>query len=59
MLNVTGNFMENIEGNLESHTKKERHESSVKGMQMNSDDTINKHAKKEIQNNSTEKSKSH
>jgi type VI secretion system secreted protein VgrG len=59
MLNVVGNFMEHIEGNLESHTKKERQESSVKGIQINSDDTINKHAKKELQNNSAEKSKSH
>ena len=59
MLNVLGNFMEHIEGNLESHTKKERQESSVKGIQINSDDTINKHAKKELQNNSGEKSKSH
>jgi type VI secretion system secreted protein VgrG len=59
MLNVVGNFMEHIEGNLESHTKKERQESSVKGIQINSDDTINKHAKKELQNNSGEKSKSH
>jgi type VI secretion system secreted protein VgrG len=59
MLNVTGSFIENIEGNLESHTKKERQESSVKGIQINSEDTINKHAKKEVQNNSAEKSKSH
>ena len=59
MTNVVGNFMENIEGNLESHTKKERQESSVKGIQINSDDAINKHAKKELQNNSGEKSKSH
>ncbi|MBZ4041169.1 type VI secretion system Vgr family protein [Flavobacterium hibisci] len=57
MLNVTGNLIEHIEGNLESHTQKERQESSVKGIQINSEDTINKHAKKEIQNNSAEKSK--
>lgn len=59
MMNVGGNFMEHIDGNLESHTKKERQESSVKGIQINSDDAINKHAKKELQNNSAEKSKSH
>jgi type VI secretion system secreted protein VgrG len=59
MLNVTGNFMEHIEGNLESHTDKERQESSVKGIQVSSDDVINKHSKKEVQNNSAEKTKSH
>jgi len=59
MLNVTGDFIEHIEGNLESHTEKERQESSAKGIQINSEDTINKHSKKEVQNNSGEKSKSH
>ncbi|MEZ0128533.1 phage baseplate assembly protein V, partial [Flavobacterium sp. LBUM151] len=59
MLNVTGNFMENIEGNLESHTAKERQEIGVKGIATSSEGGINKHSKKELQNNSAEKSKSH
>lgn len=59
MLNVTGNFMENIEGNLESHTAKERQEIAVKGIDTSSEGGINKHSKKELQNNSAEKSKSH
>ena len=59
MLNVTGDFMENIEGNLESHTKKERQEVGVKGIDTTSEGGINKHSKKELQNNSAEKSKSH
>ena len=59
MLNVTGNFMENIEGNLESHTAKERQEVAVKGIDTSSEGGINKHSKKELQNNSAEKSKSH
>lgn len=59
MLNVTGNFMENIEGNLESHTAKERQEVAVKGIDTSSEGGINKHSKKEMQNNSAEKSKSH
>jgi type VI secretion system secreted protein VgrG len=59
MLNVVGNFMEHIEGNLESHTKKERQEIGTKGVVTSSEGGINKHSKKELQNNSGEKSKSH
>ncbi|MEA9412105.1 type VI secretion system Vgr family protein [Flavobacterium sp. PL02] len=59
MLNVTGNFTENIQGNLESHTEKERQEIAVKGIDTSSEGGINKHSKKEMQNNSAEKSKSH
>jgi type VI secretion system secreted protein VgrG len=59
MLNVTGNFIENIEGNLESHATKERQEVAVKGIDASSEGGINKHAKKEVQVNSAEKSKSH
>jgi type VI secretion system secreted protein VgrG len=51
--------MEHIEGNLESHTKKERQEIGTKGVVTNSEGGINKHSKKELQNNSAEKSKSH
>jgi uncharacterized protein involved in type VI secretion and phage assembly len=57
MMSVTGNFLEHIEGNLDSHTKKERQESSTKGIQISSEDSISKHAKKEVQNNSGEKTK--
>lgn len=59
MLNVTGSFMENIEGNLESHTEKQRQEVGLKGIDTTSEGGINKHSKKELQNNSAEKSKSH
>jgi type VI secretion system secreted protein VgrG len=59
MMNIIGSYMEHIEGDFKSHSEKDRQESSVKGIQINSDDTINKHAKKEVQNNSGEKSKSH
>jgi hypothetical protein len=51
--------MESIEGNLESHTAKERQEVGVKGIDNSSEGGINKHSKKEIQVNSAEKSKSH
>ncbi|ELY2018348.1 Vgr family protein, partial [Flavobacterium psychrophilum] len=57
LMNVTGKLTEIIEGDVHSETKKERHESSAKGMQITSDGTINKNSKKEIQNNSADKSK--
>jgi uncharacterized protein involved in type VI secretion and phage assembly len=59
MLKVTGSYMEHIEGDKKSHSEDERHETSGKGMQITSEDTINKHAQKEIQNNSAEKTKFH
>ena len=57
MMNVTGNLTEFITGNVESHTEKERVENGKEGVTTNSESSINKHAKKELQNNSAEKSK--
>ncbi|WP_395075241.1 phage baseplate assembly protein V, partial [Flavobacterium sp.] len=57
MMNVTGNFTEFINGNIESHTEKERVENGKEGVSTSSEGTISKHAEKEVQNNSAEKSK--
>jgi type VI secretion system secreted protein VgrG len=57
MVNVSGKLVENITGNVESHTEKERVENAKGGISNVSEGSINKHAKKEVQNNSGEKSK--
>lgn len=58
ILNTAGSFIENIQGNLESHTEKERQEVAMKGIDTSAEGAITKHSKKEMLNNSTEKSKS-
>ena len=57
MMMVTGDFTEMIQGNLTSETKKDRSEISDAGIEISSSESINKHAQKEIQNNSAENSK--
>ena len=57
MMNVMGKLTEMITGNIESHTEKERIENGKEGVSINSEGSINKHAKVEVQNNSVEKSK--
>ena len=54
---ITGKLMEVIEGDVHSETKMERNEVSEKSMNFQSSESINKHAQKEVQNNSGEKSK--
>lgn len=56
---ITGKLTEMIDGDVHSETKMERNEVSEKSMNIQSNDSINKHAQKEVQNNSGEKSKAH
>ena len=56
---ITGKLMEVIEGDVHSETKMERNEVSEKTMNIQSKEFIHKHAQKEVQNNSGEKSKAH
>ncbi|MDN3675165.1 phage baseplate assembly protein V [Flavobacterium branchiarum] len=58
IINTAGSFIENIQGDLKSHTQKERQEVATKGIDTSAEGAITKHSKKEMQNNSTEKSKS-
>ncbi len=53
---ITGKLMEIIEGDVISESKKERKEYSKGKMEIGSDATIKKHAQKQVQNNSGEKS---
>jgi len=53
-LMVIGQLMEMIEGDVHSETKKERNEISAGIMNISSDEYINKHAQKQVQNNSGE-----
>ena len=53
-LHVGGNHDENIEGDLKSHTEKERYETGLNGIQNNSEKNVSKHAKNNIENNSGE-----
>lgn len=55
MIYVVGNFDEQIDGNLKSHTDKERHETGLDGIENNAEKDINKHAKNDIQHNSGER----
>ena len=57
MLNVMGKLTEMIEGDMISETKKERTLSSNGKIISQSEGTHEQHSKKEIQNNSAEKSK--
>ena len=57
LVNVSGKMIENITGNHESHTEKERVENAKEGVTTSSEGKIEKHSQKEIQNNSAEKSK--
>ena len=57
MMLVTGKLTEMIEGDLISETKKERSEISEMGIEISSNNSIRKHAQKEVQNNSAGKSK--
>lgn len=54
MIYVAGNFDEQIDGNLKSHTDKERHEIGLDGIQNYSEKDVSKHAKNDLQNNSGE-----
>ncbi|MDE5436838.1 Vgr family protein [Elizabethkingia meningoseptica] len=54
---VTGKLTEVIDGDVHSETKQERNEISGMSMNIQSEEYINKHAQKEVQNNSGEKSK--
>jgi type VI secretion system secreted protein VgrG len=53
-LMVTGQLMEMIEGDVHSETKMERNEISAGIMNISSDESILKHAQKQVQNNSGE-----
>ncbi|WP_205728026.1 bacteriophage T4 gp5 trimerisation domain-containing protein [Flavobacterium columnare] len=60
MTMVTGKLTEVIEGDVHSETKSGKTSvSSGKGMDLISTKNLNKHSEKEIQINSTEKSKQH
>jgi type VI secretion system secreted protein VgrG len=48
---------ETIEGDIESHTQKDRIENGKESVSISAEGSINKHAKAEIQNNSVENSK--
>ncbi|UQB69214.1 type VI secretion system Vgr family protein [Epilithonimonas zeae] len=54
---ITGKLTEMIDGDVHSETKMERTEVSEKSMNIQSNESIHKHAQKEVQNNSGEKSK--
>ncbi|MGD1320232.1 type VI secretion system Vgr family protein [Chryseobacterium sp. 2R14A] len=56
---VTGKLMEIIDGDVVSESKKERKEYSSGEMVIGSEDMIKKHAQKQIQNNSGERSNFH
>ncbi len=56
---ITGKLTEMIEGDVHSETKMERNEVSGKSMTLQSEENVNKHAQKEVQNNSGENSKAH
>jgi type VI secretion system secreted protein VgrG len=58
-LMVTGQLMEMIDGDVHSETKMERTEFSHGDMQIQSNQSIHKNAKQEVQNNSGEKSKAY
>lgn len=57
--NVVGKMVEFITGNKESHTEKDRMRSVSGNINIQSNGTIEQHAKKEVQNNSGENSKNH
>jgi type VI secretion system secreted protein VgrG len=59
MVNVVGKMIEYVKGNIESHTDEGRQETGVKGVDTNGEGAINNHSQKEIQNNSSEKTKFH
>lgn len=54
---ISGKLTEMIDGDVHSETKMERTEVSEKTMNIHSNESIHKHAQKEVQNNSGEKSK--
>ncbi|WP_409416564.1 type VI secretion system Vgr family protein [Flavobacterium sp. PS2] len=56
-MHVGGDHNENIEGDLMSHTEKERYETGLEGIHNSSEKDVNKHAKNNIQHNSTEGTK--
>ena len=56
MVKVAGSFKEFVKGKIESHTEKERKEIGVKGIDSHSENSIRKHAQKELKNNSGENS---
>lgn len=56
---VTGKLMEIIDGDVVSESKKGRKEYSKGEMEIGSEDMIKKHAQKQVQNNSGEKSNFH
>ena len=57
IMNVSGDVMEYISGNLESKTEKDRITNSKKGMESSIEGSSSKHAKKDMNLNSAEKSK--
>lgn len=57
--NVVGKMVEFITGNKESHTEKDRVRSVNGNINIQSNGTIEQHAKKEVQNNSGENSNFH
>ena len=57
MVNIMGKLMGAIEGDIETHTKKEMVVNSQKGVAYNSEGTIDKHSQKEVKVNSAESSK--
>lgn len=56
---ITGKLTEMIDGDVHSETKMERTEVSEKSMNIQSNESIHKHAQKEVQNNSGENSKAY
>ena len=56
---ITGKLMEMIEGDVHSETMKERQEFSKGKTEVTAGENIHKNSKKEIVNNSGEKSNSH
>lgn len=57
--NVTGKMVEFITGNKESHTEKDRTRVANGRISVQSNDVYEQHSKKNVKNNSGEKSKNH
>ena len=57
--NVTGKMVEFITGNKESHTEKDRKRVANRKISVQSNDVYEQHSKKNVKNNSGEKSKNH
>jgi type VI secretion system secreted protein VgrG len=59
MVNVVGKMIEYVKGNIESHVDEDRQETGIKGVDTNGEGAINNHSQKEVQNNSSEKTRFH